>query len=93
MGKEFAMSDGIQALTPLVEGSDYELLSSGDGADFVFRFKSDEMTARIHGDDALRLKADLEAVTASFPAWTPDQVLAQLWDQGGYGWLATKDGD
>jgi alkylated DNA repair dioxygenase AlkB len=87
------MSKDAQALTPLLEGSEYELLKFGDGADYVFRSKTDEMTARIQGDDALRLKADLEAISASFPAWKPDQILAQLWDQGGYGWLATKEGE
>ena len=28
-----------------------------------------------------------------FPDWNPDQMLAQLWDQGGYGWLAAQDGE
>jgi hypothetical protein len=83
--------DDNGALAPIFQGSEYELLT-GEGSGFVFRCKSDEMTAHIAGDDALRLRADLDALKTQYPAWRPDQVLAQLWDQGGYGWLATKDG-
>jgi hypothetical protein len=35
----------------------------------------------------LRSKADL------YTDWKPDQTLAQLWDQGGYSWLAAQDGE
>jgi len=82
-----------QPLTRIAEGSEYELLGSEDGASFVLRFKTDNMTAHIAGDDADRFRADYEAIRQQFPAWEPDQTLAQLWDQGGYSWLAAQTGD
>ena len=85
------MSDETGALV-IAEGTEYELLSSGDGAAFVLRFKTDQLTAHLRGDDAIRFRADYEALKMQYPAWQADQTLAQLWDQGGYSWLAEQDG-
>ena len=76
----------------IADGTEYELLSSGDGAAFVLRFKTDQLTAHLQGDDAIRFRADYEALKMQYPAWQADQTLAQLWDQGGYSWLAEQDG-
>jgi hypothetical protein len=76
----------------IAEGPEYALLGSGDGASFVLRFKTDQMTAHLEGDDASRFRADYEALKQQYPAWEPDQTLAQLWDHGGYSWLAAQDG-
>ena len=85
------MTDEKGALV-IAEGTEYELLSSGDGAAFVLRFKTDQLTAHLQGDDAIRFRADYEALKMQYPAWQADQTLAQLWDQGGYSWLAEQDG-
>ncbi len=85
------MSDETGALV-IAEGAEYELLSSGDGAAFVLRFKTDQLTAHLQGDDAIRFRADYEALKKQYPAWQAGQTLAQLWDQGGYSWLAEQDG-
>jgi hypothetical protein len=85
------MSDD-QALTLVAEGSEYALLASEDGASFVLRFKTEQMTANLQGDDATRFRADYETIKLQQPTWGPDQMLAQLWDQGGYSWLAAQDG-
>ncbi len=85
------MSNETGALV-IAEGTEYELLSSGDGAAFVLRFKTDQLTAHLQGDDAIRFRADYEALKMQYPAWQADQTLAQLWDQGGYSWLAEQDG-
>jgi len=85
------MSDEKKALV-IAEGTEYELLSSGDGDAFVLRFKTDQLTAHLQGDDAIRFRADYEALKMQYPAWQADQTLAQLWDQGGYSWLAEQDG-
>jgi len=85
------MSDETGAVV-IAEGTEYELLSSGDGAAFVLRFKTDQLTAHLQGDDAIRFRADYEALKMQYPAWQADQTLAQLWDQGGYSWLAEQDG-
>jgi hypothetical protein len=49
------------------------------------------MTAHLKDDDALRFCADYKAIKLQFPTWTADQTLAQLWDQGGYSWLAAQE--
>lgn len=55
----------------------------------MLRYKVDGLSADLRGDDAARFKADYETTQLQFPTWREDQVLAQLWDQGGYSWLAT----
>jgi hypothetical protein len=86
------MSEKQASLNLIAGGEEYELLGSEDGESFVLRFKTEQMTAQIAGDDASRFRADYEAIKQQFPAWAPDQTLAQLWDQGGYSWLAAQDG-
>lgn len=76
----------------VAEGTEYELLSTDDGAAFLLRFKTDQLSAHLRGDDAIRFLADYEALKTQYPAWHADQTLAQLWDQGGYSWLAEQDG-
>jgi hypothetical protein len=78
---------------PLGEGVDYALSSTADGSRFVLRYKVDRMAAHLLGEDAVRFRADYEAIKSQFPDWPVDRTLAQLWDQGGYSWLATEDGD
>jgi hypothetical protein len=85
------MSD-TAGYTMLSEGSEYELLCSEDKASYILRFKSEDQTANIHGDDAVRFKADYDTVIQQMPGSGPDQILAQLWDQGGYSWLAGAEG-
>ncbi len=72
-------------------GEEYELFSEEGGAAFTLRFKPEHRAAHLEGDDAARFRSDFEAITLQFPAWTPDQALAQLWDQGGYSWLAADE--
>ncbi|MGD0633352.1 MAG: hypothetical protein ABSA13_03605 [Beijerinckiaceae bacterium] len=85
------MTDEPDALTVLADGLDYALLSSPDGLTYVLRCKSESLTARLSGDDASRLKADYQTIREQFPNWAADQTLAQLWDQGGYSWLAAEE--
>jgi hypothetical protein len=80
------------ALKLVAEGPEYALLSSQDGTSFVLRFKTEHMTANLQGEDASRFRADYETMKQQYPSWEPDQMLAQLWDQGGYSWLAVQDG-
>lgn len=73
------------------EGTDYALLQSADGTRFLLRSKTDRLAAHLQGDDAARFLADYHAVKLQFPAGSADQWLAQLWDQGGYSWLAAQE--
>ena len=86
------MGDIPTPLTLIAEGSEYELLASEDKSAFLLRFKTDHLTAHLQGDDAARFRADYDAIKLQSPGWTADQMLAQLWDQGGYSWLAAHEG-
>ncbi|MFG1424300.1 hypothetical protein [Roseixanthobacter liquoris] len=83
------MSEQTVAAGVILEGEEYQLC--GDGASFVLRFKTEHMVAHLAGDDAARFQSDFDTVQQQFPGWKADQALAQLWDQGGYSWLATEE--
>ncbi len=76
----------------LCDGEDYSLHASADGARYLLRFKTEQLSALLEGEDAERFRSDFDAVKAQYPDWACDQMLAQLWDQGGYSWLAIQDG-
>ncbi len=79
-------------MAPLADGVEYALSASDDRRVYWLSFKPDCLVARLGGEDAARFQTDHAAIVAQFPHWTVDQTLAQLWDQGGYGWLATDGG-
>jgi len=87
------MSEEQASAGVISAGTDYELLSADNGASFILRSKVDFFTAHLRGEDAARFRADYDAIRRQFPNWPPDQTLAQLWDQGGYGWLAAQEAD
>lgn len=87
------MDETDNTLETLAEGADYALACSADRSRFVLRFRPERMTADLQGEDAARFRADYETISTQFPQWRADQTLAQLWDQGGYSWLATEEGD
>lgn len=86
------MSDAPEHLRLIDEGSEYQLLSSTDLSIFALRFKPENLTAHLEGEDAARFRQDYAVIRQQFPAWQADQTLAQLWDQGGYSWLASQEG-
>ena len=86
------MTGNETPLTMVEEGAEFELLGTEDRSAFVLRFKTDGLTAHLAGEDAARFRADYETIRTQYPAWKADQTLAQLWDQGGYSWLAAQDG-
>lgn len=81
----------MDTLPLIAEGPHYVLSGAADGSSFRLRFKAEDAEARIAGEDAVRFQSDFAALKAQFPQWTADQLLAQLWDQGGYSWLATQE--
>jgi hypothetical protein len=84
------MSDLAQDYTSLEMGDEYALSAAADLAGYVLENKSDGLTANIQGDDAIRFRQDYAELKERYPEWKADQLLAQLWDQGGYGWLADQ---
>ena len=87
------MSENQASVSLIAEGNEYELLGTEDGAAFILRSKADFFTAHLQGEDAARFRTDYDAIRLQFPNWKPDQTLAQLWDQGGYSWLAAQEAD
>jgi hypothetical protein len=87
------MNENRASVNLIAEGKDYELLASEDKTSFILRSKADFFAAHLQGEDATRFRADYEAIQLQYPNWKPDQTLAQLWDQGGYSWLAAQDGE
>jgi hypothetical protein len=85
------MNDKQTLPVPVAEGPEYALHAADDGSAFTLRCKADGLTAHLQGDDASRFRADYETIRLQFPSWSADQMLAQLWDQGGYSWLAAED--
>ncbi|MFY9655311.1 MAG: hypothetical protein WAK01_01800 [Methylocystis sp.] len=85
------MTESDQAFTLLEDGDEFAL-SAGAGG-FRLRNKSEGTCAELQDEDAERFRADYEELRTRSPEWGPDQVLAQLWDQGGYGWLAKEEGE
>jgi hypothetical protein len=49
------------------------------------------MIAELRDDDAARFLKDYDELKLQYPDWNADRLLAQLWDQGGYGWLAQQE--
>ncbi len=87
------MNENQALVGTIAEGADYELLTSEEGTTFILRSKADCSAAHLRGEDAARFRTDYEAIKLQFPDWKPDQTLAQLWDQGGYSWLASEETD
>jgi hypothetical protein len=85
------MAESDQGFTLLEEGAEFAL-SAGRGG-FRLRNKSEGTRADLQDADAERFRADYDELKTRSPDWAPDQVLAQLWDQGGYGWLAKEEGE
>ena len=85
------VSDHEQDDLEIEDGQEYSLLTSTDRASFVLRDKANGLTANLRGEDASRFRQDYEEIKARFPNWSADQLLAQLWDQGGYSWLAEQE--
>ncbi len=75
----------------LEAGDEYALDAAPDRTRFVLHNKSDKMIAELQGDDAARFRQDYAELKTQYPDWNADKLLAQLWDQGGYGWLAQQE--
>lgn len=85
------MSDEPSTLSIIESGDEYELLTSEDRSAYALRFKTDHLIANLEGEDASRFQKDYEDIKSQYPNWPADQTLAQLWDQGGYSWLAIEE--
>ncbi len=88
------MTENIQALFKLVaEGEEFKLSANDSNTEYLLRNKEETSTAHLEGDDAEAFSQEYNTIKTQFPDYSADQMLAQLWDQGGYSWMALADED
>jgi hypothetical protein len=75
----------------IAEGQLFSLASCGDGTVYVLRSKEDKTSTFVEGEDVAAFLAEYENTKSAYPDYDADQTLAQLWDQGGYSWMAVAD--
>ncbi len=84
------MTDLKDSMQFIEGGNEYELLASDDKTTYMLICKIEEQTAVLHGEQLEALLAEAELVRQQYPTYNADQRLAQIWDQGGYSWLAAE---
>ncbi len=83
----------IEELNIFVEGGEeYELRSNEDRSAYTLRFKSEDQIVSLQGEDLASFLKEYDLIKVQYPQYSPDQRLAQIWDQGGYSWLAAGQG-
>jgi hypothetical protein len=88
------MTENIQThFKLLAEGEEFALSANDSSTEYLLRNKEDASTAHLEGDDAEAFSLEYTTIKTQFPHYSADQMLAQLWDQGGYSWMAVGDED
>lgn len=88
------MTENSQAFFKLIaEGEEFELSANDSGTEYLLRNKEETSTAHLEGEDAEAFSQEYNTIKAQFSDYSADQMLAQLWDQGGYRWMAVADED
>ncbi len=82
-----------EPMVVIAEGELYALRSSGNGSAYVLSSKYENTSAHVQGDDVAEFLREYESIKGQYPGYDTDQTLAQLWDQGGYSWMAVPDED
>jgi hypothetical protein len=78
-----------EALSTFIEGGEeYELRANEDRTAYTLRFKTEELIVFLEGEALDAFLAEYDLVKRQYPHYSADQRLAQIWDQGGYSWLA-----
>lgn len=85
------MRDLPEPIEVIAEGDQFSMLSCGNGSLYVLRSKEDKTSTHIEGDDVASFLQEYENIRTSYPDYSADQTLAQIWDQGGYSWMAVPD--
>lgn len=79
------------SIAVVAEGQQFALFSTNDGGVYILNNKEEKNSAHLEGDDAATMLKEYETLKIQFSTYTVDQLLAQLWDQGGYSWMAVPD--
>lgn len=87
------MAEMQEPIVVIAEGAQFALRSCGNGAAYVLSCKEENTSAHVLGDDIAGFLQEYESIKSQYPGYDTDQTLAQLWDQGGYSWMAAPDED
>jgi hypothetical protein len=87
------MPEMPEPIDVIAEGELFSLVSCGNGTVYVLRSKEDKTSTSVEGEDIAAFLAEYENTKSAYPDYSTDQTLAQLWDQGGYSWMAVPDGE
>lgn len=83
----------VDELSNYIEGDEeYELRSNEDKSVYTLRFKTEDQLVTLAGEDLESFLKEYNLHKIQYPHYTADQRLAQIWDQGGYSWLAAGQG-
>jgi hypothetical protein len=82
------MADTEELSTFIEGGEEYELRANEDRTAYTLRFKTEELIVSLEGEALDAFLAEYDLVKRQYPQYGADQRLAQIWDQGGYSWLA-----
>jgi hypothetical protein len=78
-----------EELSCFVEGGDeYELRANDDRTAYTLRYKTEDLIVVLEGEALEAFLKEYDLIKVQYPQYGADQRLAQIWDQGGYSWLA-----
>lgn len=82
------MAEAEELSTFVEGGEDYELRANEDQTAYSLRFKTEDLIVFLEGEALEAFLAEHKLIKLQYPHYSADQRLAQIWDQGGYSWLA-----
>ncbi len=85
------MPETQDSVVVIAEGAQFALRSFDKGAAYVLSCKEENASAHVEGDEIAGFLQEYESIKVQYPGYDADQALAQLWDQGGYSWMAVPD--
>jgi len=84
------MTDCKESMNFIEGGDEYELHATEDKTAYMLVCKIEDQTAILQGEQLAAFLAEFDLVRRQYTSYTPDQRLAQIWDQGGYSWIAAE---
>ncbi len=82
------MAEAEELSTFVDGGEDYELRSNEGCTAYTLRFKTEDLIVFLEGEALEAFLKEHNLIKLQYPHYSADQRLAQIWDQGGYSWLA-----
>jgi hypothetical protein len=87
-GQEEGMSEAEELSTFVEGGDEYELRANEERSTYTLRYKTEDQIVTLEGEALEAFLKEYDLIKVQYPQYGADQRLAQIWDQGGYSWLA-----